>query len=587
MDFNVPLNKYQVLYYMTSVPITGFFNRDGGYNSQIKTNGNVKYTTNGIFGLEINLIINLDPTCIDTESGSVLPQDIYVDIYINNSRDRTKISNPGVSPITFLKSFNVVDEGTTVEIKCLINRQTTLTHTINDSSCIKLVNAKLIMKPNLSKSRNKITIDYLINNKMNILTPKHENEYMLHHKIEILNHIYNDTGSNFVFSFSDHTYILYYDLLICIPKKIAAVTYRYFVTGNMIDYVGLFDIVDKISIYNLGKCLKRKKYHHDFKLWSYDKVKNICSEIYVNNILSWMFGAGISDNVGGFWSKDICNLFTPYTEETIVKHKYGSLQNGTGLSFLFLLCEEYKQTKSEEIYKYILMIKKYLMEMRYENGGIPQYYPNTGGRFALITLNDGAFLNYMRMLELLLDLSTISDKTALQSMYDKSLTLLLDLQITQNGKKTIWAQQYDATTLLPAPARSFEPIALCSLESSQILHWLMKIKKPNKSVTNSIKCGCEWYEMYSIQNLVQMIYFDDDFNKINLKVYSAENHNFSYLWPRYADLVSNEPFFMNRKGEKFYDLNKLDKERRIGYTWLGNWGSNLLCEYKKWQKNNK
>jgi PelA/Pel-15E family pectate lyase len=575
--------SYNIL--MSKILISGYFNREGGYNSQIKLNDFSQYVFDDVYGLDIHMVIDLDKKCCNEKTKAILSQDIYVDLYTNDNKERIKIANPQTQQIVFSKKIKAVDEGFTFKIVCLVNRQTEYTHHINAKSYIKLIIPELKTNFNLLKVDKRITINHLIDNFECDKIPPTEKFNELTKKVKIMNFMYNNSNSCFNFYHLDHMFMLHYDLLVCVPKKYSEILYKHYVTGNVIDYMHLMDITEKITVYNSSTLNK----HDDFYpmyigLWENAKNKNLCESIYLNNILSWMFGGGISDDVGGFWSKNQCNMFEPYTDEILLKNKYGTLQNGTGLSFLYLLCKKYSETKQPEISKYISMIRNYLVEMPYENGGIPQYYPNTGGRFELITVNDGCFLNYLKMLEILMKFNPRDGQ--IKKAYNKSLLLLIDLQIEQNDHKTIWAQQYDSVTLTPASARSFECISLCSLESSQILLWLMTFEKPGEEIKKAIIDGCKWYTENSIKNTVQMIFFDDDFKKHNLKAYTSEKHNFSYLWPRFVDIETNKPLFMNRRGEKIYDINKLDKERRINYVWMGNWGEYLLCEFAKWEKKN-
>ena len=88
----------------------------------------------------------------------------------------------------------------------------------------------------------------------------------------------------------------------------------------------------------------------------------------------------------------------------------------------------------------------------------------------------------------------------------RALQCILDLQITINNTKTIWAQQYDPITLKPTQARDFEQKSLCSLESAQLLVYLMSIPNPSLNIKSAIISGCEWFSMHAINNYIQYNY---------------------------------------------------------------------------------
>src|SRR5208282_4871986 len=64
----------------------------------------------------------------------------------------------------------------------------------------------------------------------------------------------------------------------------------------------------------------------------------------------------------------------------------------------------------------------------------------------------------------------------------RALTCILATQVIVDGKRTVWAQQHDALTLAPVSGRNFEPAALSSGESSDILIYLMQLPHPSTAV---------------------------------------------------------------------------------------------------------
>ena len=42
-----------------------------------------------------------------------------------------------------------------------------------------------------------------------------------------------------------------------------------------------------------------------------------------------------------------------------------------------------------------------------------------------------------------------------------------------------------------------------------------------------------------------------------------------------VNISTEKPIYTDRQGIQYEDINLLDTERKLGYTWLGNWGEYL------------
>ena len=57
------------------------------------------------------------------------------------------------------------------------------------------------------------------------------------------------------------------------------------------------------------------------------------------------------------------------------------------------------------------------------------------------------------------------------------------------------------------------------------------------------------------------------------------------IWARFYTIKTNRPFMANRDGKKVYELSKVERERRTGYSWYGYWPASLLKKaYPRWRK---
>lgn len=317
--------------------------------------------------------------------------------------------------------------------------------------------------------------------------------------------------------------------------------------------------------------------------------------IYIENILTWQYGMYQDTNPKripesnidciGSWSCDVTNFFSSYKNSDEIPYARGTFQEGTG-TWIKTIIDYYLNNKdlplALECLQSIKLFIGFLNKARYSNGGIPLYFPLTGDYHDMITLNDCAMINYIRCCEYILN-SDVKDEIdshdilLLNENYNKSLNCLLDLQYVKNGKKTIWPQQADPITLLPAKGRSFELVSICSLESVQILIYLMSLPNQSDIIKDAIINGCEWFKTHSVSGYKQHIV---DGN-ITL---SKTNDNVRLLWGRYYTLDNETPVFFDRDGNSYNldTFNDMPIERRNGYNWLGTWGNYLLEIYEKW-----
>jgi PelA/Pel-15E family pectate lyase len=57
------------------------------------------------------------------------------------------------------------------------------------------------------------------------------------------------------------------------------------------------------------------------------------------------------------------------------------------------------------------------------------------------------------------------------------------------------------------------------------------------------------------------------------------------IWARFYELGTNRPLFLGRDSVFRYDHNEIERERRAGYVYLGDWPATLLAkEYPRWRK---
>ena len=142
---------------------------------------------------------------------------------------------------------------------------------------------------------------------------------------------------------------------------------------------------------------------------------------------------------------------------------------------------------------------EYLLDSQYPNGGWPQVWPLEGGYHDAITINDDAMTHAVEILhdvaEGAADLKFLPAAMVKRAgpAAQRGIDCLLKLQITENGVKTAWAQQYDALTLEPTSARNYEMGALTSDESFPVVEFFMRLPNPTPAEVAAVHAACVWF----------------------------------------------------------------------------------------------
>ncbi|SIS30452.1 pectate lyase, PelA/Pel-15E family [Chryseobacterium shigense] len=290
--------------------------------------------------------------------------------------------------------------------------------------------------------------------------------------------------------------------------------------------------------------------------------------------------------------KSVVNYNLPVDKNLLRKIKttgddHATIDNNATSREINILIKAYAATKNREYLKSAEKGIHYLLLMQYDNGGFPQYYPNTGLYRKQVTYNDNAMINALTVLYNVAEGKTDFDvvdsklkeksKTALQ----KGIQCILKTQVLQKGSPSIWADQYNEITLQPDKARAFEPISLATGESVAIIRFLM-VQPATPEIQKSVNAAIEWFKDNKIEG------YSYNVAKQNGKTVRvlAEDKN-SVIWARFYDIHTNKPLFGDRDGSVKYNYNDVSEERRNGYSWFGDSPQKLIDkEYPKWKLKN-
>lgn len=304
--------------------------------------------------------------------------------------------------------------------------------------------------------------------------------------------------------------------------------------------------------------------------------------------------------IGG-WPKHIGEVKIDYTKPITEAEKAGltddkfrndaTIDNDATSKEIRYLVKACKKTGNAAYLKAAENGIRYLLQMQKDNGGFPQFYPDSSMYRGQITYNDNAMVNALNILWDVVhgtagfDVIDASLKAPSQKGLDKGVDCILKTQVVVAGKLTAWCAQHDRKTLEPVKARSFELVSLSGLESVAIVELLMKVESPSSQIKKAIMGAVQWFESSRIKGYKYIDIEDKTQPKGKDRVLVKDDA--SVVWARFYDIETNKPFFSGRDGVKKWNLPEIEVERRTGYGWYGTWPQRLLeKEYPAWKKKN-
>lgn len=299
----------------------------------------------------------------------------------------------------------------------------------------------------------------------------------------------------------------------------------------------------------------------------------------------------------GGWGKHLENKAVDYSlpiDKNLLKKikasndNHATIDNNATTKEIAILINAYNSTKNQA---YLASAEKginYLLTMQYKNGGFPQYYPNASIYRKQITYNDNAMINALTVLYNIAEgkngFEVVDEKLKAKSKLavQKGIDCILKTQYIQNGKPTIWGDQYNEITLKPEKARAFEPASLASAESVSITKFLM-MQPVTTEIEKSVKSAINWFKTNKIEG-----YSYNVVKKDNKAVRTLAEDKNSVIWARFYDLETNKPIFGDRDGSIKYNYNEVSEERRNGYSWYVDSPQKLIDkDFPKWLEKNQ
>jgi PelA/Pel-15E family pectate lyase len=228
---------------------------------------------------------------------------------------------------------------------------------------------------------------------------------------------------------------------------------------------------------------------------------------------------------------------------------------------------------------------RYLLAAQFPNGGWPQVWPLEGGYHDAITFNDNAVTESAETLAAVAEVgsnySFVPTEVRLNAKMaaDHALRCILAAQVIVKGRRTVWPQQDDALTLTPVAGRNYEPAALSSGESSDVLVYLMRLPHPSPAVIAAINAGVIWLKAAAITGK-EWVGERNTPGGRHLEAKAGAGP----IWARYYSISTGRPIFGDRDKTIHDDVSELSLERRNGYAWYSAGPQQALDAYAAWSK---
>ncbi len=226
-------------------------------------------------------------------------------------------------------------------------------------------------------------------------------------------------------------------------------------------------------------------------------------------------------------------------------------------------------------------------------GGWPHTVPGSESYHGHITIADDVTVGLLGVLRKVaagappFAFGILTLRARARQAVERGESCLLRLQVTQQGKLTGWAGQYDVQTLRPAHGRSYELPSIVAQETTAIVRYLMGVDNPSAEVVRAVEGAVVWIERSKVTG-VRI----EDFAAppVKYKFHSSttdrrlvQDPASPPLWGRFYDLTDNSVVLANRDGRRVRGYGDIARERRTGYAWYGDWPARLIAEeYPAW-----
>lgn len=279
-------------------------------------------------------------------------------------------------------------------------------------------------------------------------------------------------------------------------------------------------------------------------------------------------------------------LFSSQYEPGHSRHYLATFDNGATTTEIYFLACLWRATGREDCKEAVSRGLDFILASQYPNGGWPQGWPLEGKYHDDITLNDDALTN---TLEVLNDIASGAEQYAClgdtqkekaKAALGRALDFVVRAQVRQGETLTGWCAQYDALTLEPASARLKEPPALASIETSNLVKFLITLDEPSPAMIDAVNAAFAWLEAVQVSGITK--------TKIDGKTtYVANPASDKAYWARFYDPATNKPLFPGSEDGIIYNsyAEMAENNHSTGYDFYSTRPKGTInSQQKKWRK---
>ncbi|MDO3383160.1 pectate lyase [Gilvimarinus algae] len=265
----------------------------------------------------------------------------------------------------------------------------------------------------------------------------------------------------------------------------------------------------------------------------------------------------------------------------VESHYIPTFDNGATTTQIWLLAKAHQATDEPAYADAVARAVRLITLAQYPGGGWPQNFPLTGGYHDYITYNDEVMGKLLKVLHAAarrqppLDFLPEPLVTQARQSFDRGIQAVLDTQVIVDGTPTIWGAQHHPQTLAPLNARKFEPLALATAESAELVEFLMELDEPSTELKQAIVAAHNWFATNRIDD-----YTWEQTSRGHNELFKKDGAG--PIWARFCEIGSNRPVFGDRDGSVHYDVSEISQERRDGYAWFTGKPKEVLKDYPAW-----
>ena len=302
----------------------------------------------------------------------------------------------------------------------------------------------------------------------------------------------------------------------------------------------------------------------------------------------------VYQRASGGWPKnvDMARPLAPAEREAVVAARPmadATIDNGATTTQLQFLARVFTATGQPRFRDAFLAGLDYLFAAQYPNGGWPQVYPLRKDYSRRITFNDDAMVH---VLEVMVDAGQgragmafvdAARRARAAGAVERGINVIVASQIRVGGRLTAWCAQVDEVTLVPRMARAYEHPSISGKESVGLVRFLMSRPKPSAEIVTAVESAIAWFREVRLEG-ISVVERPDPALPGGVDRIVVRDASAPPVWARFYEIGTNRPIYSGRDSVIRYSLAEIELERRVNYSWLGPYATELLArDYPAWR----